>query len=81
MGEKQLHITLSWDDEAKVWYVSDSDVPGLSTWGATIDEIIGKVEVMVPELLELNAHLLDDGSGNGHGLWFRRLSSPNHHVA
>ncbi|MDZ7669318.1 MAG: DUF1902 domain-containing protein [Gammaproteobacteria bacterium] len=47
-------VTVRWDGEAHVWYVADSDVPGLATEAETLEEIEQKLTVMIPELLELN---------------------------
>lgn len=43
-----------WDDEASVWVATSEDVPGLVAEAATMEELIGKLKVMIPELLELN---------------------------
>jgi hypothetical protein len=49
-----LLVKAAFDREAGVWYVSDSDVPGLATEAPTFDRLCEKVLVMAPELLELN---------------------------
>lgn len=51
---KEFKVRVAWDSEAEVWYVCDSDVPGLSTEATSIDSLIAKLQVMVPELLVLN---------------------------
>ena len=51
-------VKAEWDDEAACWYVADSDVPGLVTGANTLPELLAKLQEMIPELLELNAHLL-----------------------
>jgi predicted RNase H-like HicB family nuclease len=48
-----VHCT--WDAEASVWFVSETDVPGLVTEAATVEEMSRKLEQMIPELLEANA--------------------------
>jgi predicted RNase H-like HicB family nuclease len=45
-------VRAAWDDEAKVWYVEDSDVPGLATEADTIDELRQKILVRIDDLLE-----------------------------
>jgi len=35
------------------------DVPGLATGAATLDEMVSKLAIMIPELLELNRHIID----------------------
>lgn len=52
--ETTFHIATKYDDEAQVWYVSDSDVPGLATEAPTVDELLRKLKVMVSEMLTLN---------------------------
>ena len=49
-----LFIRADWDDEARVWFVADSDVPGLATEAETLESLVDKLKVMVPELLEAN---------------------------
>ncbi len=51
---KPLFIRAEWDDEARVWVVVDSDVPGLATEADTLEALIDKLKAMVPELLEAN---------------------------
>ena len=52
-------VTCRWDDEARVWYVADSDVPGLATGADTLDELVRKLQAVIPELLEINDELSD----------------------
>ncbi len=47
-------VTCRWDEEARVSYVAESDVPGLATEAATVEDMDRKLLSMVPELLELN---------------------------
>jgi predicted RNase H-like HicB family nuclease len=49
-----LLVRVDWDPEAKVWVAASEDVPGLATEAATVDALMAKLEVMIPELLELN---------------------------
>ena len=57
------HATLSWDGEAEVWYVSDTDFPGLVAEAPTQKELVDKIHLVVPELFETNRHLFDDAIG------------------
>ena len=47
-------VNASFDADAQVWYVEDTNVPGLSTEAETFEGLCRKIEVMVPELLEAN---------------------------
>ncbi len=50
---------ISWDDEAGVWYVSDTDFPGLAAEAASESVLMEKIRGLVPELYALNQHLFD----------------------
>jgi predicted RNase H-like HicB family nuclease len=59
MTQTQSHalilVRAEWDDEAKVWVASSTDIDGLATEAATLEELRDKVLVMVEELAELNS--------------------------
>lgn len=50
-----IKIRAVWDDSACVWVATSKDVPGLITEAATQEELVAKLRVMVPELLEINS--------------------------
>lgn len=74
----QWIVRADYDPVAKSWYVFDSDVPGLSTGAATLEELEAKLPEMIVELLELNEHLFID-KGRLHGPHSFRLVA--HHEA
>jgi len=47
-------VKCAWDDGAQVWYVADSNVPGLATEAPTAEAMMAKLRVMIPELVEEN---------------------------
>jgi hypothetical protein len=49
---RQIHA--HWDPDALVWVAESDDVPGLATEASTEDGLKAKLQVLVPELLELN---------------------------
>jgi len=49
-----LFIRAEWDAEAGVWVATSDDVPGLATESETIEALIEKLRVMIPELLSAN---------------------------
>ena len=51
---RTLKVQALWDGEAGVWVAESEDVPGLATEAATLEELLAKLAVMVPELLEEN---------------------------
>ena len=54
MISKPLFIRAEWDDETRVWVATSDDVPGLATEGTTLEELIEKLKIMIPELLDAN---------------------------
>lgn len=52
-----VHVHVAFDDEARVWYVTHSDVHGLRVEAKKIEEMIERVENALRDLLE------DDGDG------------------
>ena len=62
---KKLLVAAQWDDEAKVWVATSQDIPGLVTEAPTLDALLERVLAVAPELLEDNAHLLDEAGHPG----------------
>jgi predicted RNase H-like HicB family nuclease len=70
---KVYKIKASWDAEAKVWVAEGVDVPGLCTEAETMEQLVKKLEVMVPEMLEANG-LLPADEGDVHFELTARIS-------
>ena len=45
---------ISWDGEAGVWYVSDTNFPGLVAEAASERDLLARIRTLVPELYEPN---------------------------
>jgi hypothetical protein len=57
-------VTAAWDREADVHVATSEGVPGLVLEAASLKEMVDKLQLIVPELLELNgntASILDSG--------------------
>lgn len=52
-------VRATWDSEANVWVATSDDVPGLVTEADTIPLLEEKLQVMIPELLELSGETAD----------------------
>ncbi len=52
---KTYVVTATWDDEAKVWVAESDDVPGLVAEAPSKEELLDKLRVLIPELLEANS--------------------------
>jgi len=59
---KTIHVEAVWDEEAKVWVATSDDVPGLITEANTSEELIKKLQVMIPELLQANGLINENDS-------------------
>ena len=59
MDQETYFAAVSWDEEAGVWYVSETDFPGLVAEAGTQQELIRKIHRLVPELYEANRHLMN----------------------
>jgi len=60
MKGKPLFVRAEWDEEAMVWVATSDDVPGLATEAVTMEDLIGKLKVMIPELLMANNTVIED---------------------
>ena len=59
MVAKPLFVRAEWDEEARVWVATSDDVPGLATEEGTIEALIEKLKVIIPELLEANGQSME----------------------
>lgn len=75
MPEKCIFkVHLDFDEDAGVWYVSESDILGLSLEAATPADLINRIKMVAPELIDLN---MSETAGNSdklpnsesHSLW------------
>lgn len=61
-------IRAEYDPEAHVWWVADSDVPGLAADAETLESLASKAGSMLGDLLEIHSDKIVDDS---------RLSGPH----
>ena len=54
METLKCRIRLLWDEDASVWIATSDDVPGLVLESDSLDELLKRVKIAVPELLYLN---------------------------
>ncbi len=62
MPSKDIKVEAFWDEEAQVWVASSNDVPGLVTEADTMEHLMQKLRVMIPELLQANGLLNEPGT-------------------
>lgn len=53
-------IKVEWDEEGQVWVASSDDAPGLATGADTFEDLVAKLRLVVPELLEENGLIEPD---------------------
>ena len=53
-------ITTTWDTESLVWIATSEDVPGLALESGSLDALMERVRIAVPELLSLNGKAPED---------------------
>jgi len=51
-----------WDEEAQVWVASSDDVPGLIAEEDTMEHLMQKLKIVIPELLQANGLLNEPGA-------------------
>lgn len=51
---RPIVVNATWDAEAKVWIAESEGVPGLATGADTLEELVEKLKVTIPELLAEN---------------------------
>ena len=49
----ECKVSLTWDNEAYVWLASSADVPGLALESGSLDALMERVKVAIPELLDI----------------------------
>jgi hypothetical protein len=54
MKTLSIVVRALWDPEAEVFVATSDDVPGLVAEGRNPKELLEKLQILVPELLELN---------------------------
>ena len=59
INKKVIQVKAIWDNEVLVWVATSNDVPGLVTESENIENLIQKLKIMIPELLEANGMLLN----------------------
>ena len=61
--KQSYRIEVDFDQEAGVWYVLDSNLPGLMTEAPTLDDLVARLRMIVPDLLDAIAEC--DGQPDG----------------
>ena len=57
----KYQFTVDFDSEAEVWFVRETTLPGLRTEASSLDNLVAKLRIMVPDLL---AAIRDSGEAS-----------------
>jgi Domain of unknown function (DUF1902) len=61
--EIMIVVEAFWDDEASVWVATSDAVPGLVTEAETLEGLIPKLRVMIPEMVAANQLFTESAQG------------------
>ena len=62
--QEPYSTAIRWDEEAGVWYVSETNFPGLVAEAETQQGLMEKIRLLIPELHNANRHLMRTHSHN-----------------
>lgn len=54
MSTEKITVYATWDEEAKVWWARSDDIVGLSTEATTVEDLMRKLNAIIPDLVRLN---------------------------
>ncbi len=57
VDQEIIRVNAIWDNEARVWVATSDDVPGLITESENLEDLIHKLKILIPELLEANGSI------------------------
>ena len=54
MTKNKFAVQFQWDEDASVWIATSKDIPGLVLESESLDRLIDRVRIAIPELIRLN---------------------------
>jgi predicted RNase H-like HicB family nuclease len=57
IDQEIIRVKAIWDNEARVWVATSDDVPGLITESENLEDLVQKLKILIPELLEANGSI------------------------
>ncbi len=52
MALEKVVVRAEWDEEAQVWYVAETSLPGLNAEADTVEQLVETLPGMIQDLLE-----------------------------
>lgn len=59
MSHASIFVRAEWDEEARVWVATSSDIDGLSVEAPTLEGLESKVVAAISDLIEMNGLKFD----------------------
>ena len=78
---KVFKVYVRFDEDAQVWYVHESNVPGLHAEGESLDELRVEVLALIPELLAANGVNVADYNQDHKSVPFDLIAQQRNHAA
>jgi len=72
----EFSVHIAYDDEADVWYVAESDIPGLALEADNPQRLLERVAACAPRLLELNGKPASSSAARPPYAWKPVFDSP-----
>jgi predicted RNase H-like HicB family nuclease len=60
MRRLAIYVRATWDDDAEVWVATSEDIPGLVTEAANEQELMDKLQMIIPDLVAASDEQFDD---------------------
>jgi predicted RNase H-like HicB family nuclease len=57
---RPITVKAFWDSEAKVWVATSEDVLGLATEADTIEALVARLNLIIPDLMEANGEIVEE---------------------
>jgi predicted RNase H-like HicB family nuclease len=57
---RPISVKAIWDSEAKVWVATSEDILGLATEADTIEALVARLNLIIPDLMEANGEVVDE---------------------
>jgi hypothetical protein len=54
-----IYVRSTWDDDAEVWVATSEDIPGLVTEAANEQELMDKLQMIIPDLVAASDEQFD----------------------
>lgn len=64
-----------WDEESKMWVATSHNFIGVATEAETLEKLIQKLDVIVPEILEANGYITNAWKEVPYALINERIAS------